>query len=293
MRGFAPADGYKYRMSLHWPAVVERAAAVARSYPHKITLRQLFYVLASAGVIPNTASAYRHLSSHLARARRAGEFPDLVDYQRSVHVPPSWQDATEFLDEVPELFRLDRTRGQETALYLAAEKDTLRVMFTEWVRDFGIPVLICRGFGSQSYVDIVRARASADPRPAHLLVVGDFDASGEDIQRDWLARTSCWAWTERVCLTFDQVNAYGLVPTEGKRKDPRWPAFAERYGFAVENPVQWEVEALDPVELRRLVMAAVEPYVDRAALALVLAEEQRQAEAMAAFLATWSPPPTA
>ncbi|MET7304672.1 hypothetical protein [Embleya sp. NPDC005575] len=32
----------------------------------------------------------------------------------------------------------------------------------------GVPVLVVRGFGSQSYVDVVHARAARDPRPAVL-----------------------------------------------------------------------------------------------------------------------------
>ncbi|MER5766550.1 hypothetical protein [Streptomyces sp. NPDC001985] len=72
-----------------------------------------------------------------------------------------------------------------------------------------------RGFGSQSSAGVVRDRATADPRDAVLLVVGDFDCSGEDIERDWVARTGCWSHTERVLLTYDQVKRYGLPATEG------------------------------------------------------------------------------
>ncbi|MFD3663133.1 hypothetical protein ACFWVF_21475 [Streptomyces sp. NPDC058659] len=49
-----------------------------------------------------------------------------------------------------------------------------------------------------------------------------------------------------------------LLATEGKSGDPRWPAFARRYGFDPRRPVQWEVEALEPDELQRLVLAAVD-----------------------------------
>lgn len=50
---------------------------------------------------------------------------------------------------------------------------------------------------------------------------GDFDCSGEDVERDWVARTGCWSRTERVLLTHDQVvNEYGLPATEGKRGGP-------------------------------------------------------------------------
>ncbi|MEU0256527.1 hypothetical protein ABZ299_29520 [Streptomyces sp. NPDC006184] len=243
--------------------------------------------MVSEGALPHTAPMYRRLSAQLAKARREGRFPDLIDTVREVHVPPAWTGADAFVAEMPSWFRLDRTEGQEHALYVAAEKDTLRQQLTGWLADAGIPVLVVRGFGSQSYADIVHDRVTADPRDAVLLVVGDFDCSGEDIERDWVARTGCWSHTERVLLTYEQMRAYELPATEGKRVDPRWPAFARRYAFDPRRPVQWEVEALEPAELRRLVLAAVDPYVDRDVLARQIAREEEQRRALAAFLDGW------
>jgi hypothetical protein len=281
-----------YRMvgeRVRWPAVVERAREIVEGYaPLKVTLRQVMYRLAAEGVLPHTASMYRHLSSHLAQARREHRFPDLIDTLRKVYVPSAWPDATAFLHEAVGWFAVDRTEGQEHALYVAAEKDTLRQMFTSWLASAGIPVLVVRGFASQSYADVVRDRVAADPRDAVLLVVGDFDCSGEDIERDWVARTGCWSHTERVLLTYEQMRAYELPATEGKRGDPRWPAFATRYGFDPSWPVQWEVEALEPEELRRLVLAAVAPYVDRDVLARQIAREDAQRRALADFVDTWN-----
>lgn len=87
-----------------------------------------------------------------------------------------------------------------------------------------------------------------------------------------------------VLLTREQTLTYELPAAEGKHDDPRWPAFARRYGFDVRQPVQWEVEALEPAELQRLVLEAVEPYIDRAQLARQLAEERRQRRRLAEFL---------
>lgn len=52
---------------------------------------------------------------------------------------------------------------------VAAEKDTLRQLLTGWLAEYSIPVLVVRGFGSQSYADVVRDRARSDTRPAALL----------------------------------------------------------------------------------------------------------------------------
>ncbi len=171
---------------------------------------------------------YHRLSAQLGKACGEGRFPDLIDTVRAVHVPPAWPDADAFVAEMPTWFRLDRTKGQEHALHVAAEKDTPRQQLTGWLEFAGIPVLIVRDFSSQSYADVVRDRVNREQRRAHLVVVGDFDCSGEDIERGWVARTGCWSHTERVLLTYEQVRAYELPATEGKRGDPRWPTFARR-----------------------------------------------------------------
>jgi hypothetical protein len=43
-----------------------------------------------------------------------------IDTVREVHVPPAWTGVGAFLAEMPGWFRLDRTEGQEHALYVAA-----------------------------------------------------------------------------------------------------------------------------------------------------------------------------
>ncbi|MEU7650314.1 hypothetical protein [Streptomyces huasconensis] len=188
--------------------------------------------LASEATLPRTAPMHRRLSAQLAKTRLEGRFPGLIDTVREVHVPPAWTGADAFEAKMPDWFCLDRTEGQEHALYVAAEKPTLRQQLTDWLAPTGIPVLVVRGFGSQSYADIVHDRVTADLRDGVLVVVGDFDCSGEDIERDGIARTDCWSHAERVLLTYEQVRAYELPATEGKRGDPRWPTFARRYGFA-------------------------------------------------------------
>ncbi|MBW5420101.1 hypothetical protein GKQ77_00705 [Streptomyces sp. BG9H] len=62
---------------------------------------------------------------------------------------------------------------------------------TEWTR--------WRARWGQSYADIVHDRVTAGPRDGVLLVVGDFDCSGEDIERDWITRTGYWAGPNVSC----------------------------------------------------------------------------------------------
>lgn len=66
--------------------------------------------------------------------------------------------------------------------------------------------------------------------------------------------------------------------------------FAARHDLDPARPVQWEVEALDPTELHRLVLAAVAPYIDQTVLADRIAEEERQRGQLQAFTDGWPHP---
>lgn len=104
-----------------------------------------------------------------------------------------------------------------------------------------------------------------------------------------MKRTDCWSKITRVLLTYAQVHAYALPATEGKQGDPRWPAFAARYDFDPARPVQCEVEALEPEELQRLVLTAVDPYVDREVLAEQMVREEEQRRTLVDYLGVWGP----
>jgi hypothetical protein len=65
---------------------------------------------------------------------------------------------------------------------------------------------------------------------------------------------------------------------------PVWSAFASCHGFDLSCPVQWEVEALEPDELRRLILAAVAPYIDRDVHAQQIACEEQQCRVLSEFL---------
>jgi hypothetical protein len=103
-----------------------------------------------------------------------------------------------------------------------------------------------------------------------LLYVGDLDPSGEDIDRDFIERTDCWDDVIRLAVLPDQVTEFGLAPAVGKVTDSRAEAFLARHG----DLFQVEVEALDPVALRGLLIEAVERFVDLSLLEGVMASER-------------------
>ena len=102
-----------------------------------------------------------------------------------------------------------------------------------------------------------------------LLYAGDFDPSGEDIDRDFIERTDCWHKVVRVALTVDQVREHRLPVNPGKATDSRAAGFVDRHG----ELVQVELDALDPDTLRELFAAALDEYWDTSAYEAVLDRE--------------------
>jgi hypothetical protein len=105
-----------------------------------------------------------------------------------------------------------------------------------------------------------------------IVYVGDFDPTGEDIQRVLSERLNGGAEVIRVAVTPDQVATYNLPPMPGKATDPRAPGFTSRHG----RLVQVEVEALDPNDLRALLDITLSSYWDEEAYGAVVEREERE-----------------
>jgi hypothetical protein len=258
---------------ISWPTVVDRAREIVDEYDQRVTLRQLFYRLVVEG-LPNKQSAYKRLSDLTAHGRRDGTFADLIDTTRWIHRPRSWASAEDALDWLRDEFRLDRTAGQPVSLYVGVEKRALVGLLGSWFDERGIPVLPLGGYSSQSFVGDVRADVDVQERRAVLLYSGDFDPSGEDIDRDFVRRTGCFDKVVRVALSAEQVDEYDLPPQPGKAEDSRAADFVRRYG----RLVQVELDALPPETLRGLYEDAVRRYWDVSEFAATVAWERRERE---------------
>jgi hypothetical protein len=157
---------------IDWPEVIEQAASIVYSYSTSVTLRQLFYRLVSAQVIPNSQAAYKRLSALTAEARREGDFPALIDRGRKIHQRIHFRDVADALSTIIRAYRLDRTEGQDVSLYLGVEKAGMVVQLESWFADLGVPVLALGGYSSQTYADDVTAHTEGQDRPAVLLYAG-------------------------------------------------------------------------------------------------------------------------
>jgi len=234
---------------LAWPAILDRAGVIVESYDTGVTLRQLFYRLVSEQVIPNTTNAYKELSRQTAAARRKSEFPRLIDHGRSVVRPAFYDSPDDALAQLRRDYRRER---------------------------FGIPIVALKGYSSQTLVDEVADEILDDGRPAVLLYAGDFDPTGEDVDRDFVERVAVFAAVHRIALNAEQVDEYGLPPLPGKQADSRAAAFAARHG----QLMQVELDALDPDDLRSLYANAITTYWEDAVFRAVLDRERQERQTL-------------
>ena len=268
---------------LNWGEIVDQAAAIVSSYSTGVTLRQLFYRLVAAEALPNTTSAYQTLSAGTAEARREDGFPALIDNTRTITQLDFSDDPAEALQGLVLNYRRDRTEGQEVAIYLGVEKKGIVEQLWSWFGGLGVPIIALGGYSSQTYVDDVASAVEAEDRPAVLVYAGDFDPSGEDIDRDFDARTACFDRVVRVALNVEQIDEYELPPQLGKATDSRAGRFIARHG----ELVQVELDALPPDVLRRLYQDALDGFWDKSKYRAVLDREREERDRLEDFLADW------
>jgi hypothetical protein len=200
---------------IDWASVLIHAATLIRTYDTGVTVRQLFDRLVADGTLPNTSTAHKHLSATTAEARRRGAFPDLVDLTRTIHRPLGFKGPEEAMGYLDVTYRRDRTEYMDRSVYLGVEKAGLVAQLEAWFGERGLPVLALSGFASESYVRQVVYDIRMWRRPAILLYAGDFDASGEDISRDFATRTGCW---DKVQGRAHERAGQGVQPSQGGRE---------------------------------------------------------------------------
>lgn len=285
------------RTAADWDDILDEGARIVRSYTTRVSLRQLFYRLIAARLLRNTRPEYSQLSARSAVRRRVGTFPRLIDHGRSIHRETGWESVEERIDVIihsSRWYERDHSEGQKHFLVIGVEKETLTAQMRAWFGDLYIPIVPVRGYSSETYDTSVKDMVRADGRPAILLYVGDLDPSGEDIDRNFIAQTDCWHRIVRVAVLEEHLKprdegGYDLIRGPGKPTDSRARAFIAKYGCYVDDdgtrhpdvPIQVEVEALDPDDLRDLVQAAIDRYWSKKAHKKVLKRERRERKELA------------
>jgi hypothetical protein len=270
--------------SLDLIAAMRDAAKAAQP----ITGRGIGYKLFSAGLIPSMhKSEMQRVYRLLKMARERGIIPwsFIVDEGRELERSASWDNPAEFVRVVSRSYRRDFWNQQPARVEVWSEKGTVRGVLAPTLDKYGVGFRAVHGFTSST---VVHDTASDDDgRPLIILYVGDYDPSGlymsqQDIPNRLAEYGGDHVIIKRVALK--RAHTVGLLsfPAADKKKDPRYKWFVANYGTKC-----WELDALDPNDLRALVEKAIRAEIEPIAWARCEHINKAEQESLRTVLDNW------
>ena len=254
-----------------------------------LTLRQLYYQLVSRDIIPNQQKEYAKLSTILKEGRMSGivDWGAIEDRLRQPSSPSSFESPEEVMDAVISQYALPRMAGQPVYVEVWVEKDALSGVLKRVTEKYHIPIMVNRGYSSASAMHDAFQRfvwnGAYKRKPIKLIYLGDFDPSGLDMIRDITERIEEFQFgyddgtdvegmifeVVPIALTEDQIDEYAPPPNPAKVTDPRAKDYIRRHG-----DTSWEVDALPPQVLNRLLEVAILKYINVEEFEKVLEKEK-------------------
>jgi hypothetical protein len=251
-----------------------------------MTIRHLFYRLVSLCGWQKTEEIYKGtLVRLLGIMRESGEIPFhwFVDSTRWVRKPTTFSSLDAALENCKRTYRRELWRDQQAYCEVWTEKDAIASILTEKTEEFDVPLMICRGFPSKTFLYSTAQTIKAQSKPTYIFYFGDYDPSGLSIstviERD-LRKYSDDAEInfERLAVTEQQIIDFELPTRPTKKTDSRSKNFV---GESVE------IDAISAATLKVLVNNAIVDLIDPDAYWTVIEAETSERESLAVFTRTY------
>jgi hypothetical protein len=198
----------------------------------------------------------------LLKAREQGDVPWswIVDEGRALERTATWDDPADYAECVANSYRRDFWNQQPVRVEVWSEKGTVRGVLAPVLDRYAVGFRVLHGFsGATTIYDVAQ---DGDGRELIVLYVGDFDPSGMFMSErdlpDRLARYDGEHITlKRIALTRPQTRGLPSFAAATKREDPRYKWFVANHG-----DLCWELDALDPNDLRNCVEQEIRKLIE-------------------------------
>lgn len=246
-----------------------------------ITVRGLYYQAEVAGIpgIDKTDAGYDRVQRQVLNLRREGRLPyhHIADLTRWMRKPRSFDSVQEAIEDTASVYRKALWRDSSVYVEVWCEKDALAGVIYPVTSKFDVPLMVARGFSSETFCYEAIAARDGDDRPYLVYYLGDFDRSGQDAARSLQEKLARFGQDDgvpvifrQIAVTPQQVEEWDLPIREPKREtaaDKKWP-----FDFACE------LDAIEPDRIRLLVEDAVEQHLPpyQYAIAKVAEESERK-----------------
>jgi hypothetical protein len=252
------------------------------------TVRAVCYKLFVRRLISSMAKSETNSVSRLLRlARERGEIPWawVVDETREAERVAAWDNPQAYALAVVRSYRRDYWSQQPIRVEVWSEKGTVRGLLAPVLEEYGVTFRVTHGYSSATSIHQI-AEETAD-NPILALYVGDWDPSGLHMSEVDLPRRLKEYGAEvdlvRVALIDHDTNS-GLpeFAADEKRDDPRYKWFVRIYGQQC-----WELDALDPNELRDRVERTIRSGINFEAWDRCKAVEKAEHRSLVAVMESW------
>jgi len=280
----------KLRFNSKSKALLTKAQEIIEGYKKmniRITLRQLYYQLVSRALIENKLKEYHRLSALLTNARYAGivDWNAIEDRNRVPEYPSEWESIKDLMRSASYSYRLPRWENQTYYIELFTEKDALSSILAPIANKYHIHFCANRGYTSATAIYDLSKRIAvemAKGKQIKVLYLGDFDPSGLDMVRDIPERLQELLEEGdthhdfnnvemiHIALTMPQIKKYKCPPNPAKKTDPRARKF-----MALHGESSWEVDALPPDAMIKLVNESIEEWIDNDLMQEILEKEKK------------------
>lgn len=242
---------------------------------HPQTIRQIFYALTVRKMVPKTEQGYKAVMRSLCQMRRRGEIPYhwIADNTRWMRKPSTHSSLKGFLDDTARFYRRDLWADAPVYVEVWCEKDALAGVILEETAVYDVPLMVSRGFSSDTYLYDAAAAIRLSGKPTFIYQLGDRDPSGlwisSQIEKG-LRRHAPDAEIhfERVAVTEEQIATWHLPSRPTKRNGN-----SHAKDFVGDSV---ELDAIPATELRRLVRECIERHVDHDRLRILKVAEESE-----------------
>ncbi len=241
-----------------------------------LTVRQIFYQLVAALIIPNNIAEYRKVSRIGVKLRELDilSWTAIEDRTRRTTDKRGIANVTIWLQEQLEAFcnpgYYKRCYVQQQSVYceVTTEKDALSRIMEKETYWFCTRLNIVRGQVSATMVEQIAERldkAIMKGQTPIILHFGDLDPSGiaipKALQRNLLERHDIDVEVRPVALTPEQIDKYDLPLAMDaiKKKDPNYGAWLNQYG-PDQAPV--ELDSLRPDIIQEIMKESLSSVYD-------------------------------
>jgi hypothetical protein len=253
-----------------------------------VTVRGLYYQAEVRGIpgITKDDKDYAKVQRQVLDLRRAGRlaYEYISDATRWMRKPRSHNSAKAALENTAQCYRKSLWENAKDYVEIWCEKDALAGTIYPITSLYDVPLMVTRGFSSETFCYEAIAQRKRDTRPFYVYYLGDFDRAGRDGANSLEEKLQRFAEEEGIDLVFEQIAVtkkqitdWNLPTREPKREsaaDKKWP-----HDFACE------LDAIPPDSLRDLVETYINLHLPQAQLEVLKAAEESERELLRVWAA--------